>query len=219
MKDPTAAEGVSVDQNMFPDALTEPEGDLLRAVFRGAPCASRLARAPGGWRTLSLHELDALELSDDEREAVLALQELVRRSYPRMAWHTIVNSAAVASLYGDRLGDLMHEVMFAIALDGRNRFVAEVQVAMGGLHRLSVQPRDVIRPLLRAGATAFILVHNHPGGDPTPSEQDITMTRAMVECANAVGVPMVDHVIIGGRGGGYSSLLDLGVIERAGGPS
>jgi DNA repair protein RadC len=185
----------------------------LRAVFRGAPFTSRLARAPGGWRTLSIHELNALGLSHEEREAVVALQELVQRSYPRMARHKIVDSAGVASLYGHRLGGLMYEVMLAIALDGKNRFIAEVQVAMGGLHSLSVQPRDVIRPLLRTGATAFILVHNHPGGDPTPSVEDMTMTRAMVECANVVGVPMVDHVIIGGRGGGYCSLLDLGVIE------
>jgi len=111
----------------------------------------------------------------------------------------------------------MHEVMLAIALDGLNHFLAEIEVGMGGLHRLAVHPRDVIRPLLRAGATAFILLHNHPSGDPTPSQEDITMTRLMVECANAIGLPLVDHVIIGGRGGGYSSLLDLGVVEHAGG--
>ncbi len=215
MNDSISAEGVSAEQNIFSDTLAQPEGKLLRAVFRGAPFVSRLARAPGGWRTLSLHELNALRLSDKERDAVVALQELVQRSYPVMLRHKLVNSAGVASIYAHRLGGLMHEVMLAIALDGQNHFLAEVEVARGGAHRLAVQPRDVIRLLLREGASTFILLHNHPGGDPIPSPEDVKMTRAMVDCANAIGLPMVDHVIIGGRGGGYSSLLDLGMIEPA----
>lgn len=205
-----------LEQNVFPDALIEPEGELLRAVFRGASFVSRLARAPGGWRTLSKHELNAIGLSDEDLEAVRALQTLVQRSYPDMPKLQIVNSASVARIYKHRLGGLMHEVMLAIALDGKNHFLAEVEVGMGGLHQLAVAPRDVIRPLLRAGASSFILLHNHPSGDPTPSVEDLTMTRVMVACANAVGLPLVDHVIIGGRGGGYSSLLDLRMIEPGG---
>jgi DNA repair protein RadC len=72
--------GAPPEQNTFPDALAEPDAELLRAVFPGALFVSRLARAPGGWRTLSKHELDALELSLDEQEAVLALQILTQLS-------------------------------------------------------------------------------------------------------------------------------------------
>jgi DNA repair protein RadC len=203
------------EQNIFPDTLAEPEGELLRAVFRGAPFLSRLARAPGGWRTLSKCELDALKLTPEDQEAVCALQTLVQRSYPVLPKHKIIDSGVVASIYGHRLGGLMHEVMIALALDGKNHFLAEVEVGRGGTHRLAVAPRDVIRPLLRTGASTFILLHNHPSGDPTPSPEDLKMTRTMVDCANTVGLPMVDHVIIGGQGGGYRSLLDLGVIEPA----
>jgi DNA repair protein RadC len=210
--------GVS-EQSIFSDALVEPDRELLSAIFRGAPFVRRLARAPGGWRTLSKHELDALRLSKAQKKAVLSLQKLVQRSYPELPKHKLISSAVVASTYGHRLGGLMHEVMLAIALDGLNHFLAEIQVGMGGLHQLAVHPRDVIRPLLRTGATAFILLHNHPSGDPTPSQADITMTRRLVDCGGAVGVPLVDHVIIGGRGGGYSSLLNLGVIEHASGSS
>lgn len=208
-------EDVPPDQNIFPDALSEPEGELLRAVFRGAPFVSRLARAAGGWRTLSPHELDTLGLSDEEQEAVLALQMLVELSYPVLPRHQFINSKMVASVYGHRLGGLAQEVMIAVALDGKNHLLGEVTVAMGGAHSLAVAPRDVFRPLIRTGASAFILLHNHPSGDPKPSPEDVAMTRRMSDCAHAVGLPLLDHVIIGGRGGGYCSLLDLGVIEPA----
>jgi DNA repair protein RadC len=214
MKDPQELGGAPHEQNIFPSALAEPEGELLHAVFHGAPFVHRLARAPGGWRTLSQHELDVLGLTLEEQEAVLALQVLTHLSYPELPRHTITDSAAVASIYGHRLGGLVHEVMLAIALDGRNHVLAEVEVAVGGAHGLTVRPRDILRSIVRTGATAFILLHNHPGGDPTPSPEDLDMTRKVVDCATAVGVPLVDHVIIGARGGGYRSLLDLGVIER-----
>jgi DNA repair protein RadC len=68
--------------------------------------------------------------------------------------------------------------------------------------------------VLRAGASSFILLHNHPSGTTMPSPEDLTMTRRVTVCANAVGVPLVDHVIVGGRGGGFSSLWDLGLLER-----
>jgi DNA repair protein RadC len=213
MNEQTSAEMLSAEQNIFPDAPAEPEGGLLRAVFRDAPFVGCLARAPGGWRTLSKHELDTLGLSDEDQEAVRALQTLVQRSYPELPKHKIINSGVVASMYRHRLGGLMHEVMLAVALDGQNHFVAEIEIAKGGAHRLAVHPRDALRLVLRTGASAFILLHNHPSGDPTPSAEDMKMTRTMADCANAIALPLVDHVIIAGRGGGYSSLLDLGVIE------
>jgi DNA repair protein RadC len=206
--------GAPSEQNTFPDALAEPEGDLLRSAFFDAPFVPRLARAPGGWRTLSKHELEALDLTLEEQDAVVALQLLVQLSYPHLPTLSLINSATVARVYEHRLGGLVHEVMFAIGLDGKNHFRAEVEVAIGGAHSLAVTPRDILRPLIRAGASSFILVHNHPSGDPTPSPQDIALTRRLIDCANGIELPLVDHVIIGARGGGYVSCLDLGVIER-----
>ncbi len=115
MKDTQEVGRAPPEQNIFPDALAEPEGELLRAVFPGALFVSRLARAPGGWRTLSRNELDALDLTLEQQEAVLALQTLTQLSYPTLPKHAITNSAMVASVYGHRLGGLVHEVMLAIA--------------------------------------------------------------------------------------------------------
>jgi DNA repair protein RadC len=103
--------------------------------------------------------------------------------------------------------------MLGIALDGRNRFIAEVELARGGRHGAALFVSDALRPLIRVGASAVILVHNHPSGDPAPSPEDISLTTAIKVAADCVGIPLVDHIIIGGRGGGFASLRDLGIIQ------
>jgi DNA repair protein RadC len=209
----SAVEKAGGDGFALADRLAEPEGKLLRAVFSHAPFVSRLARVPGGWRTLSVYELERLGLSADERKAVVSLQELVQRGYPELPTMKLIDPRAVGQVYGQRLGGLMHEVMLAVALDGRSQFLAEIEIARGGTHSLAVNPRDVLRPILRCGASAFVLLHNHPGGDPTPSQRDIEFTHRIAPCADAIDLPLVDHVVIGGRGGGYVSLLALGVLQ------
>ena len=104
------------------------------------------------------------------------------------------------------------EVMYVVCLDGRNRVTHLSEVERGGLHGCSVSPRDILRVVLMCGASAFILVHNHPSGDPTPSGEDITMTKKVEQAAKLVGVPLVDHIIIASWEK-HSSLLDLGHID------
>jgi DNA repair protein RadC len=192
------------------DEYAEPEVELLRAVFQDAPFVTHLARAPGGWRTLSEHELGALELTYEEKNGVLALQALMQRSYPELPKLKVPGPDAIGRVYGHRLGGLMREVMLAVALDGSNNFLAEVELATGGAHGIAIRPRDILRPLLRIGASSFILVHNHPSGNPNPSAEDIALTRVVAECGEAAGVPLVDHIIVAGRGGGFTSLVRMG---------
>ena len=195
------------------DELAEPEGALLGAVLRNDDLVARIARAPGGGRTLSVRELDGLSLTREEQKSVLALQELVSRGYPKLPLTAVRSSEAIGRVYGERLGGLPHEVMLAVALDGRNNFVGEVELASGGAHGLAITARDVFRPLMRIGASACVLVHNHPSGNPTPSQEDVSMTLTVAAVGDIVGVPLVDHVIVGARGGGYASLLDLGILD------
>jgi DNA repair protein RadC len=95
-------------------------------------------------------------------------------------------------------------------LDGYQSLRAARRVAVGGLHGLSVRPRDPLRLALRDGGSAFVLVHNHPSGDPTPSTEDLRFTRELAAAAEVVGVPLLDHVIV--ARGGYVSLLDRGLL-------
>ncbi|MEO8875481.1 MAG: DNA repair protein RadC [Polyangiaceae bacterium] len=109
-----------------------------------------------------------------------------------------------------RLATLEHEELWALALDGRNRLRAARRIAVGGLHGLHVQPRDVLRAMVREGASAFVLVHNHPSGDPTPSTEDLKFTERIVAAGETVATPLVDHVVIGSPG--YMSLLNAGLF-------
>jgi len=85
-------------------------------------------------------------------------------------------------------------------------------VAQGGLHGCSVTARDILRGALVQAASALVLVHNHPSGDPRPSPEDVAMTRTVVEAAEVVGTPLVDHVIVSASGN-YASMLDLGLLD------
>jgi DNA repair protein RadC len=87
-------------------------------------------------------------------------------------------------------------------------------VAQGGLHGCALTPGDVLRPAVRDGGSAFVLVHNHPSGDPVPSREDVAMTRLVAAAGELLGVPLLDHVIV--ARGGESSLLELGALGRDG---
>jgi DNA repair protein RadC len=199
-------------------AILEPEAELLWALFRDATLVTRLSRSPGGWRTLSEHELTVLGLTESESQAVLALQQLVSRSFPSLPRNKLATFQDVARVYGHRLGGLVHEVMIAVALNNAHHVIGEVELGSGGMHSAALTVGDVFRPLIRLGARAVILVHNHPNGDPTPSPQDVALTEILILAAEVVDIQIVDHVVIAGRGNGYVSLFEQGALTRPGKP-
>jgi DNA repair protein RadC len=105
-----------------------------------------------------------------------------------------------------RLTMLDHEELWLLALDGQQGLRAARRIAAGGIHGLHVAARDPIRVALREAASGFILVHNHPSGDPEPSQEDIAFTRSVAEAAALVGTPLLDHAIIARRRVGYVPL-------------
>jgi DNA repair protein RadC len=129
----------------------------------------------------------------------------VRRTPLRVA-----DASSVAEWAAGRLSSLDHEELWLLALDSGSGLRATRRVAMGGLHGLSVAARDPLRVALREGASAFILVHNRPSGDPTPSPEDIEFTERMARAADIVGTPLVDHVVIAGDA--YTSMLEKQLV-------
>jgi len=117
---------------------------------------------------------------------------------------------AVEAWARPRLATLDHEELWLLVLDGRHGLKGARRVAAGGIHGLHVAVRDPIRIALREAASAFVLVHNHPGGDPAPSDEDVTFTRSVAQAASIVGTPMLDHVIVARRLS--TSMLDAGVL-------
>jgi DNA repair protein RadC len=109
-----------------------------------------------------------------------------------------------------RLAGLDHEEVWLLSVDGRNGLKSARRVAQGGLHGCALTTRDVLGPALRDAASAILLVHNHPSGDPRASSEDIGMTRALAAACDVVGLPLLDHVIV--ARGGASSLFESGAL-------
>ena len=117
-------------------------------------------------------------------------------------------AAEVWSHYRARLAFAAVEEFWVIGLDVRHRLLFEACVARGSLTGVEVHPREVFRPLIRAAAAATIFLHNHPSGDPSPSRQDLELTRRLKEVGDLCGIAVVDHVVVGAEG--FVSLAERG---------
>lgn len=142
--------------------------------------------------------------------SVKAALELAGRCGNRdiIAEQRYTSSQQVYEHYRFRFHDRKKEYVMALLLDGKNRVVREVRVSEGSLSQSIVHPREVFNPAVRDSAAAIILVHNHPSGDPSPSREDMELTRRMKEAGELMGIRLLDHVIIGD--GSYVSLADRG---------
>ena len=122
----------------------------------------------------------------------------------------IAGAESVAAWAQQRLATLEHEELWVLAVDGRNCLRGARRAASGGLHGMNACARDPLRIALREGASAFVLVHNHPSGDPTPSTDDLRFTHVVMEGAEAIGTPLVDHVVVSRTG--HVSMLERGIL-------
>ena len=178
-------------------SLLEWAGDLTALGRSGT---ADLEQRPGVGPALAARLLAALELGRRVTLRALAEERKLVGSYE-----------AVVGWARPRLAALDHEEVWVLGLDGRNGLRAARCVARGGLHGCALTPRDVLRPAVRDAASAIVLVHNHPSGDPEPSPDDVKMTRAVAAACDVVGIALLDHVIV--ARGGASSLLELGAIR------
>lgn len=101
------------------------------------------------------------------------------------------------------------EYFFALHLDGKNRICCVDEVSVGSLNQSVVHPREVFKTALISSAAALILIHNHPTGDPTPSSEDISITRRLKEAGEIIGIKLLDHIIIGDS---YVSFVERGLL-------
>jgi DNA repair protein RadC len=106
--------------------------------------------------------------------------------------------------------ELPREVFRVALLDAQNGLLRDVVVSEGTLSASLVHPREVFKPAILESAASVILLHNHPSGDPTPSREDVHLTRQLVECGKLMDLPVRDHVILGR--GRFVSLAERGVV-------
>jgi DNA repair protein RadC len=117
---------------------------------------------------------------------------------------------AVASLNMEEMRYYDREHFRVMYLDRKGGLLVMEDVSVGGLHSSIVHPREVFKTAVKKSAASMILVHNHPSGDPTPSREDIDITRRLIEAGQLMGIEVLDHVIIGEKT--YCSLKARGLI-------
>lgn len=179
---------------------------------RSAERARGLLDRLGGLRALlasSSRDLEAAGVSHQPAERLLAVLELVRR---RAAWvgERVRTPADVNALIADDVRFALEERTVLLSLDYRHRVVDLRTIAVGNARFTLVDPAQIFRVALLQRAAAVILVHNHPGGDPTPSVQDHGVTRRVDAVGLLIGIPLRDHVIV--ASGGFASFVQMGVL-------
>ena len=102
------------------------------------------------------------------------------------------------------------EVFRVIHLNVKNDMIMKEDISVGGLHSAAAHPREVFQTAIKKGAHAVILIHNHPSGDPTPSQSDKTTTGQLVKAGSILGIQVLDHIVIGD--GHYVSFKQQGIL-------
>jgi DNA repair protein RadC len=136
--------------------------------------------------------------------------EVTKRRYRGKAPKPVRGPDDAVALVGKRLRAETREHFLALLLNARHECVAVETVSIGSLNASIVHPREVFRPAVLAASASIIVVHNHPSGDPEPSEEDIAITRRLVQVGELLGIGVLDHIIIAARG--VVSLRERGLL-------
>jgi DNA repair protein RadC len=202
-----------------PVPLLDPTGmtiaELLAAVLGAAhlPVCAELAATYGNLRAIAgAHPADLRDrrLSEKAIDKLSVVFEIARRFGEQefVSGQPFRGSYDVYAHFRERLAAERQERFIAVLLDNKNRKIRDVEVSLGSLTASVVHPRDVFSRIIRDAAAAVVFVHNHPSGDPTPSREDLEITRRLREVGDLVGVRVLDHVVIGH--GKYVSFVDDG---------
>jgi len=124
----------------------------------------------------------------------------------------IKTSKDIVDYFIPYLRDMKKEVFKAVLLDGKNKIIKDVTISEGTLTKSIVHPREVIKEAVTEGAAALVLIHNHPSGEPQPSQDDIEITNRIISACELMGIRILDHVIIGDND--YFSFFNEGLITE-----
>lgn len=209
-----------------PENLTE--GELLAIILRtGTKDKSALelanevlsmGRFPRrgllGLHDLSLEELKRVKgIGEVKAVKLKSLTELALRISRTVAEKGLCLSQprSVAEYFMEKLRHRKTECVYALCIDAKSKILEETRLSEGSVNKALINPRELFIAALKAEAVNVILVHNHPSGDPTPSEADKKITQTIYELSKELGIPLVDHVIIGDNL--YYSFCENGLIQ------
>lgn len=158
-----------------------------------------------------LIEIDGIGLS--KASSIIAALELSKRINLKESVKSFnINSPkSVADIFMNILKDELKEHFYVLLLDTKNKIISWDEISKGDLNSSIVHPREVFKYALKWSANSLICLHNHPSGDPTPSKEDIDITKRLYEVGDLVGVKLLDHIIIGYNK--HTSLREFGIIK------
>lgn len=191
---------------------------LFAAIPRGdvKPLAKRLIKRFGGFADTIAAPSDALVEVQGMGEAAIAALKVVEAAAQRLGQESIINSPVLSSwdrlidYCRMRLGRAEREHFRILFLNRKNILIADEEQQRGTIDHTPVYPREVVKRALQLGASAIIMLHNHPSGDPEPSRGDIDMTREIKETAERLGIQLHDHIIVSKTG--HRSFKSLGLL-------
>ncbi|QUI23331.1 DNA repair protein RadC [Vallitalea pronyensis] len=205
-----------------PSALSDAE--LLAIIIRSGSRKERsieLAQRILGITEQGIRGIYGLSLDDLQQVSgigrvksiqIKAIAELSKRlsKYNAETKLKISSPGSIATLYMEEMRYLQQEHLKIVFLDTKNQIIADKFLTVGTVNASLINPREVFIQALRHHAVHVILLHNHPSGDPTPSQEDIAITKRIIEAGDIIGVRLLDHIIIGD--GHYISLKERGIV-------
>ena len=196
-------------RTLLADCLRESaNGYVVDALIENYPNVSELMNA-------SEKEISSIKgIGLVKAKQLSAILEFARKVYtPDKNKRIIVRSPKdVFDLVRADMEFLQVEHFDVIGLSTKNHVLFKENISIGSLNASIVHPREAFKGLIRRSCAACILVHNHPSSDPLPSDEDILLTKKLVECGKLIGIEVLDHIIVGAEGGGYVSLKEQGKI-------
>ena len=195
-----------LEMALFPALPRRDTKPLAKALLKEFGSFAEVIHAP----VARLREVDGIgEASINQIKLLAAAASRVakgeiKRKIALSSWNDVIEYCRTGMAFADK------EQFRLLFLDKRNQLIADEIQQTGTIDHTPVYPREVIKRALELSATALVLVHNHPSGDPTPSQADIQMTKAIVQIATPLGISVHDHIIVGKNG--HASLKGLKLI-------
>lgn len=171
------------------------------------------ARSVRGLADLTLEDLtDIKGIGPAKATKIYAALELSKRisKSKGIAQYKIDSPESIANIYMEELRYLKKEIVKLLLIDTKGAIVGDVLLSKGSLNSSIVHPREVFKEAIMRSANKVIVIHNHPSGDPSPSEQDIQITNRLRDAGEIMGVELLDHIIIGD--GEFNSLRRMGYL-------
>lgn len=184
------------------------------AIQLGEDVLSYVSSNVGELGRADVKELTEIEgIGFSKASSIVASMELAKRMFLNSNYkkkRIIKDSSDVVDLLMEEMLYEKREILIALLLNVKGEIESKEIISVGELAATNIHPREVFSPAIRKGAAAVIVAHNHPSGDPTPSDDDIFATKRLLDASKIVGIRLIDHVIIGHRK--YISLKSEGII-------